>query len=145
MVNPRTDDWEPAIAADPAAPFVHVMVTRFGEPKPCQGHCPTPFIVLEVSSDGGATWSEGRPICACRGASGQFDPIIEVVPTWSNTVIDTVELGEACVSGGCYDDFYAGQTGVSADADGDLAYLYVGATTAGGSSGPGSGPPRTRD
>jgi hypothetical protein len=52
--------------------------------------------------------------------------------TWSNTVIDRVELGEPCVSEGCYDDFYAGQTGVSADADGDLAYIYVGATVAGG-------------
>src|SRR5919106_927469 len=80
VVNPGTDDWEPAIAADPNAPYVYILVTRYGEPKPCQGNCPTPFIALEVSSDGGDTWSEGRPICACRGAQGQFDHIIEVVP-----------------------------------------------------------------
>lgn len=74
------DDWEPAIAADPNSPYVYALVTRYGAPKPCPGNCPTPFIVLEVSADNGATWSEGRPLCACKG-SGQFDPIIEVVPS----------------------------------------------------------------
>ena len=49
------------------------------QPKPCAGNCPTPFIVLERSDDGGATWRDGVPLCACKG-SGQFDPIIEVVP-----------------------------------------------------------------
>jgi len=35
VVDPSTDDWEPAIAADPNAPFVYLLVTRIGEPKPC--------------------------------------------------------------------------------------------------------------
>jgi hypothetical protein len=74
-----TDDWEPAVAADPSSPWVYVLATRYGEAKPCPGNCPTPFIVLERSRDGGRTWSDGVPICACKG-SGQFDPIIEVVP-----------------------------------------------------------------
>ncbi|MDH5313575.1 MAG: glycoside hydrolase [Actinomycetota bacterium] len=78
-LNPTTDDWEPAIAADPNEPWVYVLATRYGEPKPCPGNCPTPWIVLERSSDGGRTWTEGVPLCACKG-SGQFDPIIEVVP-----------------------------------------------------------------
>jgi hypothetical protein len=73
------DDWEPAIAADPNAPYVYALVTRYGAPKPCPGNCPSPYIVLEISADNGATWSEGKPLCACKG-SGQFDPIIEVVP-----------------------------------------------------------------
>jgi hypothetical protein len=73
------DDWEPAIAADPHAPFVYALVTRYGAPKPCPGDCPSPFIVLEISADNGATWSAGKPLCACKG-KGQFDPIIEVVP-----------------------------------------------------------------
>jgi hypothetical protein len=73
------DDWEPAIAADPHGPYVYALVTRYGAPKPCPGNCPSPFIVLEISADNGATWSEGKPLCACKG-SGQFDPIIEVVP-----------------------------------------------------------------
>jgi hypothetical protein len=73
------DDWEPAIAADPKATYVYSLVTRYGAPKPCQGNCPSPFIVLEISADNGATWTDGVPLCACKGG-GQFDPIIEVVP-----------------------------------------------------------------
>jgi hypothetical protein len=79
LMNVGTDDWEPAIAADPSAPFVYLLTTRYA-PKPCSGNCPTPWIALEVSADGGATWSPGRALCPCKG-SGQFDPIIEVVPT----------------------------------------------------------------
>lgn len=79
VLDATTDDWEPAIAADLNAPFVYLLTTRYGEPKPCQGNCPVPFITLTVSKDGGTTWGRTRPLCACKG-SGQFDPIIEVVP-----------------------------------------------------------------
>ena len=75
----RAHDWEPAIAADPYAPFVYWVSTRFDEPKPCPGNCPVPHIALRVSSDGGGSWSRTRPLCACKG-SWQYDPIIEVVP-----------------------------------------------------------------
>ena len=78
VMNPRTDDWEPAVATDPSAPYVYVLTTRYGTGKACQGNCPTPYIVLEVSNDGGKTWSDGAPLCPCKG-SGQYDPIIEVV------------------------------------------------------------------
>ena len=78
LMNVSTDDWEPAIAADPNAPFVYMIATRYAA-KPCSGNCPSPWMALEVSSDGGATWGPGAPLCACKG-SGQFDPIIEVVP-----------------------------------------------------------------
>ena len=77
-IDPIADDWEPAIAADPSAPFVYTLVTRYAG-KPCGGNCPSPYMALNVSSDGGATWNAGGPLCACKG-SGQFDPIIEVVP-----------------------------------------------------------------
>jgi hypothetical protein len=265
VMNVGTDDWEPAIAADPNAPFVYMIVTRYA-PKPCPGNCPSPFTALEISSDGGATWSTGRPLCACKG-SGQFDPIIEVVPntghvyalymngfnvvfikstdhgqtwstpvptwgkvswndkpvlamsddgrhvyvswngpnggdpwiahshdfgvtwtqiklvdgaryffaydadvlpsgtvvfsessilyggqgsapegvvqhhafvsttqgaSWQNVVVDTVEIGEPCVAAGCSSDFYLGHSAVSADATGNLVFLYDGATTPGG-------------
>src|SRR3954463_5378216 len=73
------DDWEPAVAADPHAPWVYVVVTRYGVTKPCNGNCPTPYIAVRVSSDGGSTFGASKPLCACKG-SGQFDPIIEVVP-----------------------------------------------------------------
>ena len=78
LMNVTTDDWEPAIAADPNAPFVYMLTTRYA-PKPCPGNCPSPWMALEISSDGGATWSQGVPLCACKG-SAQYDPIIEVVP-----------------------------------------------------------------
>jgi len=79
LVDAAADDWEPAIAADPAAPWVYLLTTRYGSTKPCPGNCPDPYIALEISSDGGSTWSDGVPLCACKGG-GQFDPIIEVVP-----------------------------------------------------------------
>jgi hypothetical protein len=77
------DDWEPAIAADPSAPYVYALVTRYGTAKPCPGNCPSPYIALRISSDGGATWGADKPLCACKGG-GQFDPIIEVVPSNGN-------------------------------------------------------------
>jgi BNR repeat-like domain len=79
VVNRKADDWEPAVATDPHDPWVYVVTTRYGVPKPCKGNCPTPWMALTRSSDGGATWSAQMPLCACKG-SGQFDPQIEVVP-----------------------------------------------------------------
>jgi len=79
LMDSRYDDWEPAVAADPSDPFVYLLSTRYGAGKPCQGNCPTPFIALEISEDGGATWGAPKALCACKG-SGQYDPIIEVVP-----------------------------------------------------------------
>jgi hypothetical protein len=79
VMEAKTDDWEPAVAADPGSGYVYLITTRYGEPKPCAGNCPVPHIAIEISSDNGQTWSEGQPLCACKG-SGQFDPIIEVVP-----------------------------------------------------------------
>jgi hypothetical protein len=263
VVDPVTDDWEPAIAADPSGPFVYLLTTRIGEPKPCPGNCPSAFLALERSRDDGKTWSSAVPLCACKG-SWQYDPMIEVVPdtgdvyaaylngfntvflkstdhgktwsdpvrtygnvswtdkpalamsdsgrdvyisfngptggdpwvaqshdfgaTWSQTklvdskryffafdadvlpdgtalfsessisysgpagapegvvkhvtfisrdrgkhwsrnVIDTVDVGEPCVADGCGPDFYIGHDAVSADDDGDLVYLYDGAST----------------
>jgi hypothetical protein len=78
VADPVADDWEPAIAADPTAPFVYLMTTHFGD-KPCPGNCPVPHISLHVSSDGGRTWARQRPLCACKG-SWQYDPVVEVVP-----------------------------------------------------------------
>jgi hypothetical protein len=79
VVDPKTDDWEPAIAADPNGPYEYLLVTRIGEPKPCPGNCPSAIMGLQRSTDGGATWSKVTPLCACKG-SWQYDPQIEVVP-----------------------------------------------------------------
>jgi len=263
VVDPTTDDWEPAIAADPNGPYVYALVTRIGEPKPCPGNCPSAFMGLMRSTDNGRTWSAVMPLCACKG-SWQYDPQIEVVPNtgavyaaylngfntvfmkstdhgktwtapvktygnvswtdkpalamsddgrdvyisfngptggdpyvaqshdfgktwtqtklvgskryyfafdadvlhdgsvvfaessidysgpatspvgvvkqvvfvsrdrgkrWTQTVVDTVDVGEPCTSAGCGPDFYIGHDAVSADDAGHLVYLYDGATT----------------
>jgi hypothetical protein len=52
--------------------------------------------------------------------------------SWSNIVVDSVELGAECVAAGCTSDYYLGHSAVSADASGALVMLYDGATTAGG-------------
>jgi hypothetical protein len=79
-VSARSDDWEPAIAADPNAPWVYRLVTRHGGPKAC-GKCPDPAIILQVSRNGGATWDHRQYPCRCRASDGTFDPQIEVVPS----------------------------------------------------------------
>jgi hypothetical protein len=76
IVHPSHDDWEPAVAADPNAPWVYVAVTRYGAPM-CSD-CPDAAIMLERSRDGGKTWNKARPICRCKGTAWQADPILEV-------------------------------------------------------------------
>src|ERR671939_674328 len=80
VITPATDDWEPAVATDPKAPYVYLLTTRYGQPKTCSSHCPTPFIALTISADGGATWGPQVPLCVCVGSGAQYDPTIEVVP-----------------------------------------------------------------
>ena len=72
------DDWEPAIAADPNAPYVYALATRYTLPRRCPG-CELPIIILRVSPDGGRTWRNDRFLCRCPDiTNGQYDPIIEV-------------------------------------------------------------------
>jgi len=52
--------------------------------------------------------------------------------SWSNVVIDSLEIGEPCVADGCYSDYYLGHAVVSADSSGNLVYLHDGALAAGG-------------
>ncbi|MGH2788266.1 MAG: hypothetical protein ACRDJV_10195 [Actinomycetota bacterium] len=83
--NLQLDDWEPSIAADDSG-HVYWATTRYGGRKACKG-CPDPAIVYRVSSDAGATWSERRYVCRCRGVGGQHSvdgqphrPMEHVVP-----------------------------------------------------------------
>jgi len=96
VISPTADDWEPAIAADPNAPYVYLLSTRYTGPTACGNRCPLPYHMLKVSTDGGVTWGPDRYLCPCQGVKGQFDPEIEVVPNtgavyaaWmnSNTVV----------------------------------------------------------
>jgi hypothetical protein len=81
VMNPDTDDWEPAVGTDPSAPYVYLLTTRYGvDPPACDKQCPSPFLALARSTDGGATWGQQKALCICQGTKGQFDPTIEVVP-----------------------------------------------------------------
>ena len=64
VVSGVRDDWEPAVAADPVDPFVYMLTTRFGDPKPCQGNCPIPHISLTSATTAGGRG--GRPVRSAR-------------------------------------------------------------------------------
>ena len=76
LLDPTGNDWEPAIAADPAGPRLYALVTRFG--APCADRCPDPALFLLASADGGETWGSAHRLCPCPGAAQQWDPQIEV-------------------------------------------------------------------
>jgi len=59
------DDWEPAVAADPGAPYVYQLTTRYGGAQP--------NIIFRRSLDGGATWQADQEF-----ARNAADPMIEV-------------------------------------------------------------------
>ena len=67
VVSGVRDDWEPAVAADPKDPYVYILTTRFGYPKPCSGNCPIPHISLTVSADDGKTWGARTRSARARG------------------------------------------------------------------------------
>jgi len=59
------DDWEPAVAADPGAPYVYQMTTRYTT-SPAE-------IVFRRSVDGGATWEADQVFIP-----NSADPLVEV-------------------------------------------------------------------
>ena len=59
-------------ATDPRAPYVYLLTTRYGVlPPGCSSHCPSPFIAMTVSSDGGTSFGAQTPLCMCLGSKGQ--------------------------------------------------------------------------
>jgi hypothetical protein len=77
LLSPTGNDWEPAIAADPNAPYVYVLTTRYGGAKACSA-CPSPSLILRVSSNGGQTFGAEQFICTCKNVHAQNDPQIAV-------------------------------------------------------------------
>jgi len=85
------DDWEPAIAADG---FGHVYAswshyvgftsTSGGDPDPSCPTCASPHTMLQVSNDGGATWSDPRALWP--STTRQDDPQIVVDAADGKTV-----------------------------------------------------------
>jgi hypothetical protein len=103
------DDWEPAVAADPAAPYVYILTTRYGGKKACKG-CPDPALILRVSNDGGRTFGADRFLCACKGVEAQNDPQIEVArdgtvyAAWLNDFVPGVVFSKSADHGKSWTD-----------------------------------------
>jgi hypothetical protein len=89
---PNGDDWEPAIAAD-AYGHVYVLDTHYvgyggssaGDPDPTCDTCASPHTILQVSNDGGATFSDPRALTP-DATTRQDDPQIVVDPADGKTV-----------------------------------------------------------
>ena len=61
------DGWEPAVAADPSAPYVYVAWMQYKGAKVT--------INIRTSSDGGTTFGPAKPICATCVA-GEYDIVL---------------------------------------------------------------------
>ena len=105
----KNDDWEPAVAADPNAPYVYILTTRYGGKPACKG-CPDPALILRVSSDGGETFGHDQYLCACKGVEGQNDPQIEVATdgsvytAWLNDFVPGVVFSRSTDHGRTWTD-----------------------------------------
>ena len=66
IISPHAtgDGWEPAIAADPTAPYVYTAWMQYSGPSIT--------ISTRTSTDGGSTWGAVKPLCASCG-KGQYD------------------------------------------------------------------------
>lgn len=76
------DQWEPAIAADNYG-HVYVLAPQYQGVPGCPT-CPSPTMILQVSSDGGQTF--GPPTQIAPPGSGQWDPQIVIDPVDGQTV-----------------------------------------------------------
>jgi BNR repeat-like domain len=77
------DDWEPAIAADRFG-HVYAFWNHYGADPSCPD-CPSPHMEIQISSDGGTTWSAPRPLLPNADVR-QDDPQIVVDPVDGKTV-----------------------------------------------------------
>ncbi|HEU4356594.1 MAG TPA: sialidase family protein, partial [Actinomycetota bacterium] len=91
-----------------------------------------------VAQDGRVTFAEMSETYTAPGGASEGPVLAHAITsddggaTWTDVVVDQVELGVPCTSEWCYADFYDGHTAIAGDADGDLVMLYDGATRVGG-------------
>lgn len=82
---PAGDDWEPALATDPAghvyALYKHYDVSGQTTCAACDQH-----LLVQVSADNGQSWGTPAPIDPEATKGGQFDPQIVVDPVDGRTV-----------------------------------------------------------
>ncbi|MGE0813604.1 MAG: exo-alpha-sialidase [Vicinamibacterales bacterium] len=76
------DQWEPAIAADRFG-HVYALAPQYQGVPGCPT-CPSPTMILQVSADGGQTWSAPRQITP--PGTGQWDAQVVVDPVDGQTV-----------------------------------------------------------
>jgi hypothetical protein len=84
------DDWEPAIAADRYG-HVYAFWNHYGFDPSCPA-CPSPHMELQISSDGGTTWSQPRALLP-NVTQEQHDPQIVVDPVDGQTVYTGFMIG----------------------------------------------------
>jgi hypothetical protein len=78
------DQWEPAIAADRSG-HVYVLYPQYLGVPGCP-ECASPSMILQTSSDRGASWSAPALIYPEGATNGQWDPQIAVDPIDGKTV-----------------------------------------------------------
>lgn len=84
------DDWEPSIAADRYG-HVYALWNHYGDDPSC-ATCPSPHMELQVSSNGGKSWSSPRPLVP-NAPTRQDDPQIVVDPVDGRTVYAAYMMG----------------------------------------------------
>jgi len=85
------DDWEPSIAADRFG-HMYALWNHYGDDPYCPD-CPSPHMEIQISSDGGRTWSNPRPLVP-DATTRQDDPQIVVDPVDGSTVYAGFMMGD---------------------------------------------------
>ena len=121
------DDWEPAIAADRSghvyavwSHYVDFSGSGSGEPDPSCPTCASPHTDLQVSSDGGRTWSGVRALAP--STERQDDPQIVVDVADGRTVyasfMESNKASEYVMRSDDFGQTWNGQFGISVDYNG---------------------------
>jgi len=108
------DQWEPSIAADRSG-HVYVLYPQYGGVPGCPA-CASPTMILQISTDRGATWSAPTQIYPAGATTGQWDAQIVVDPTDGQTVYASwLQDGKSKIAVAKSTDFGASWTIVTAN------------------------------